>query len=121
MNKKIFMLRLFHSFDFATGVKIRSGEIRHWHEQAIKYFEDNPGGEVFIHASGNSIVIAIKRREKEDEKGVRLYEITNGYKIFEYELLSDEAKPEVSDTTMPLWKPKVGPQNSPMIDRGKGF
>ncbi len=69
-----------HTFDFHSGIKIDSEEIQIRHDKVYKSLRDESISGYSI-ASGNSIVIGNKKKDG----SITIIEVTNGYKIYEYE------------------------------------
>lgn len=80
MNEEI-KFELFHKFDFSKGEKISIAEINANHTKILSKLK--AGLEYYSTASGNSIVIGMRRMGENGEEIV-IYEVTNGYKIFTY-------------------------------------
>ena len=76
------MATLINQFDFSIGKKVSKRQIKEWHKRVL--IELKNGNQISLRASGNSIVIGV--RNDGEEPNIEIYEITSGYKCFNYDL-----------------------------------
>ena len=67
--------------DYNNGVQVSKEVVNDWHNDIFEYLNTAPSGAFNFRMSGNSAVIGYKH---DDE--IVMFEITNGFKHFEYDL-----------------------------------
>jgi len=72
---------LIRDYDFNDGVIVSKQRIDNWHREVVEKLKDQKNNSWSSVASGNSIVIGYKNGDGD----ITVYEVTNGYKVFEYE------------------------------------
>lgn len=78
--------KLERKYDFHEGVEVSENNINKWHKQVLDKLQEDPECKSFTIRSGNSFVTG--KRSENDE--IDIFEITKGYKHFNYKLEEDE-------------------------------